>query len=67
MLAWRADSKLTQAKVTETMARAERVACTPGDHHCVPLPDDVDGARQTCTSKGRCMIGWIVADAGHTA
>jgi hypothetical protein len=33
----------------------------------VPLPDDVERAQQTRTPKGRCTIGWLVADAGRKA
>jgi hypothetical protein len=49
------------------MARAKKVACTPGDQRCLALPYDVESARFTCTPKGRCKVGWIVADAGRTA
>jgi hypothetical protein len=49
------------------MARAEKVACTPGDQRCLPLPDDVERAQQTRTPKGRCKICGIVADAGRKA
>jgi hypothetical protein len=59
--------ELTNVMIAEAMARAEKVACTPGDHRCLPLPDDVESARATCTPKGRCTIGWIVADAGRKA
>ena len=59
--------KLTQEMIDEGMARAEKVACTPGDQRCLPLPYDVESARATCTPKGRCKIGWIVADAGRKA
>jgi hypothetical protein len=56
--------KLTQEIIEGGMAWAEKVACRPVDDRCLPLPDDVENARQTCTPKGRCKIGWIVADAG---
>jgi hypothetical protein len=62
---------LTEDLIAEAMARAEKVACTPGDHRCLPLPFDVTSAHQTCTPKGRCTIGGtrrvIVADAGRKA
>ena len=47
------------------MARAEKVACRPGAHRCLPLPNPVQSALATCTPKGRCKIGWIVANAGR--
>ena len=58
-------SNLTDEMITEAMARAEKVACLPGDQRCLPLPYDVESAQQTCTPKGRCKLGWIVADAGR--
>jgi hypothetical protein len=33
----------------------------------LPLPYDVVSARATCTPKGRCKVGWIVANAGRDA
>jgi hypothetical protein len=44
---------LTQEMIDEGMARAEKVACRPGDDRCYPLPYDVESAHQTCTPKGR--------------
>jgi hypothetical protein len=58
---------LSDAMIEEAMLRAEKVACSPGDQRCLPLPYDVAGALATCTPKGRCKIGWIVADAGRKA
>ena len=58
---------LTDEMITDAMARAEKVACTPGDERCLELPYDAESARSTCTPKGRCEIGWIVADAGRKA
>jgi hypothetical protein len=59
--------RLTQEMIEDGMARADKVACRPGDNRCLPLPYDVESARATCTPKGRCKIGWIVADAGRKA
>jgi hypothetical protein len=59
------DLKLTQAMIDDGMARAERAACTPGDGRCYVFPDPLDEARQTCTPKGRCLSGWIVANGGR--
>jgi hypothetical protein len=47
------------------MARAEKVACAPLDPHCYVFPDSLEEARQTCTPKGRCRLGWIVANSGR--
>jgi hypothetical protein len=57
--------ELTEELIAEAMARAEKVACTPGDQRCLPLPYDVVGALATCTPKGRCKVGWIVANSGR--
>jgi hypothetical protein len=47
------DPELTREMITEGMARAEAVACAPGDPRCYPFPDPVDIARASCTPKGR--------------
>ncbi|MBA2445031.1 MAG: hypothetical protein H0V49_06845 [Nocardioidaceae bacterium] len=47
------------------MARAEKVACAPGDDRCYPFPDSLEQVRSTCTPKGRCLIGWIVTNSGR--
>ena len=57
--------ELTEKRIAEAMARAERVACRPGEGRCDALPDPVEIARATCTPKGRCKIGWIVANSGR--
>jgi hypothetical protein len=57
--------ELTEDMIAAAMARAEKVACRPGDHRCYPLPSDVTSAHQTCTPKGRCRVGWIVANSGR--
>ena len=63
----RTAAELSQEMIDEGMARAEKVACSPGDHCCLPLPNRLEDARASCTPKGRCMIGWIVDDSGRTA
>jgi hypothetical protein len=59
--------ELTEERIAEAMKRAEKVACRPGDNRCLPLPYDLASARATCTPKGRCKVGWIVANAGRDA
>ena len=39
---------LTEELIAEAMARAEKVACSPGDDRCSAFP---------CTPKGRCRVG----------
>jgi hypothetical protein len=59
--------ELTEERIAEAMARAEKVACRPGDDRCYPLPYSAVEARKTCTPKGRCKVGGtrrvIVANA----
>jgi hypothetical protein len=57
--------ELTEERIAEAMPRAEKVACRPGDGRCLPLPYDVASALATCTPKGRCKVGWVVANAGR--
>jgi len=57
--------ELTQEMIDADMARAEKVACVPGDHRCYAFPDPLEEARQSCTPKGRCKIDWIVAEGGQ--
>jgi hypothetical protein len=59
--------ELTQEMIAEGMARAERAACGSGHRRCFVLPDPLPEARMRCTPKGRCLIGWIVAEGGRTS
>jgi hypothetical protein len=56
---------LTEERIAEAMARAERVACRLGEGRCYALPDSVETARATCTPQGRCKIGWIISHGGR--
>ena len=49
--------ELTEERIAEAMARAERVACRPGEGRCYALPDSVAEARANCTPQGRCKVG----------
>ena len=62
-----ATPKLTQVMIEEGMARAEKIACAPGDGRCDPFPNRIEGAQETCTAKGRCCIGWIVSNGGRNS
>jgi hypothetical protein len=57
--------ELTDEMIAEEMSRSEKVGCRPGDDRCYPFPNPFDIARTSCTPKGRCRIGWIVADSGR--
>ena len=56
---------LTQELIEDGMARAEEVACRPGDDRCSVFPDPLANVRASCTPKGRCRLGWIVANCGR--
>jgi hypothetical protein len=59
--------ELTEERIAEAMARAEKAACRPGEGRCYALPDSVDVARASCTPKGRCKVGWIIAEGGRSS
>lgn len=56
---------LTDEIIAEAMERPVKVACGTDDSRCFGLPDPLALAHETCDSKGRCMIGWIIADSGR--
>ena len=56
---------VTQAMIEEGMARAEKVACSPGDSRCYAFPNRIEDVRASCTPKERCRIGWIIANSGR--
>jgi hypothetical protein len=51
--------------IEDGLARAEKTACVPAAPRCYNFPDPREEARQTCTPKGRYLIGWIVANSGR--
>jgi hypothetical protein len=57
--------KLTEDMIAEGMARAEKVAGRPDDHRCYAFANRREDAQASCTPKGRCRIGWIVANTGR--
>jgi hypothetical protein len=57
--------KVTQEMIEEGMARAQKVACAPGNDRCYPFPDRIADVRASCTPKGCCRLGWILANAGR--
>jgi hypothetical protein len=57
--------ELTEERIAAAMARAKWVACSPGNDRCYAFPDPIAEARASCTAKGRCRIGWILANGGR--
>ena len=56
--------ELTEEKIAAAMAKADRRVCV-GSDRCFALPHLLADARKTCTPKGRCKVGWIVARGGR--
>jgi hypothetical protein len=61
------DPDLTQEMLDAGMARAEKAACGSFNQRCYAFPDPIEEARKSCTPKGRCKIGWIIAEGGRTS
>jgi hypothetical protein len=59
-----ADPELTEEQITAAMAKADARVCV-GSDRCYAFPDRLEDARQTCTPKGRCKVGWIVSRGGR--
>jgi hypothetical protein len=51
---------LTDELITAAMAKADARVCV-GSDRCFAFPDLLVDARETCTPKGRCKVGWIVS------
>jgi hypothetical protein len=45
--------------------RALEPCLLPGNDRCYAFTDPIEEARASCTPKGRCRIGWIVANSGR--
>ena len=58
------EQELTEAMIAAAMAKADARACV-GSDRCYALPSDVEDARETCTPKGRCKVGWLVRRGGR--
>jgi hypothetical protein len=54
----------TEVMIVAAMAKADARVCV-GFDRCYTFPDRLEDARQTCTPKGRCKVGWIVSRGGR--
>jgi hypothetical protein len=52
------------SRVDLTEAKAEGRVCV-GSDRCFAFPHSLEHARETCTPKGRCRVGWIVSRGGR--
>jgi hypothetical protein len=57
-------TELTEEMIAAAMARADARLCI-GNARCYAFPDRLQDARETCTPKGRCKVGWIVSRGGR--
>jgi hypothetical protein len=55
---------LTEEMIATAMAKADARVCV-GSDRCFAFPDLLVDARQTCTPKGRCKVGWMVSRGGR--
>ena len=62
-----ADTELTEAMIAAAMGKADARLCAPGDNRCYAFAYGLAGAKATCTTKGRCKVGWVVRDTGRQA
>lgn len=58
------DPELAEAMIAAAMTRAEQRVCG-SDPRCYAFPDRLKDARETCTLKGRCKVGWIARAGGR--
>jgi len=57
-----AEVELADEMIATAMATADAWVCV-GNARCCAFRDRLEDARQTCTAKGRCTVGWH--PAGH--
>ena len=57
-------AELTEEMISAAMTKADRRVCV-GSDRCFTLPYRLTDARETCTPKGRCKVGWIVTRGGR--
>jgi hypothetical protein len=55
---------LTEEMITAAMAKADARVCA-GSDRCYAFPHRLEDARETCTPKGRCKVGWVVSKGGR--
>jgi hypothetical protein len=58
--------ELSEELIAAAMAKADARVCV-GNARCYPFPDRLEDARESCTSKGRCKVGWIVSNGGRAS
>ena len=56
--------ELTEELIAAAMAKADARVCAGADR-CYAFPDRLEDARQSCTPKGRCKVGWIIRASGR--
>ena len=56
--------ELTEAMITAAMAKVHARVYV-GSDRCYAFPHRLDDALASCTSKGRCNVGWVVSKGGR--
>jgi hypothetical protein len=58
------EPEFTDEMIATAMAKADARVCV-GNARCYAFPDRLEDARQSCTPKGRCKVGWIASRGGR--
>jgi hypothetical protein len=56
--------ELTEELITAAMAKADKRVCVGADR-CFASLHRLEDARESCTPKGRCKVGWVVGAVGR--
>jgi hypothetical protein len=56
--------ELTEEMIAAAKAKADARVCV-GSDRCYAFPHRLEDARETCTPKGRCKVGWVVSKGGR--
>ena len=58
------ETEVAEELIATVMARAEARVWI-GNPRCYAFPDPLVEAGHSCTPKGRCRVGWILANSGR--
>ena len=56
--------ELTEAMIEAAMSKADQRVCV-GNRRCFAFRDPLYAVRESCTPKGRCKVGSLVAQGGR--
>ena len=55
---------LTDEKIAAALAKADKPTWVGSDRYFA-VPHRLEDARQSCTPKGRCKVGWVITKGGR--